>query len=612
MSKTERLSSNIRREVIDVENALVKAVKAGSPKDFTKAFYKYEGILLDLAALGLIADTEVLTDRLVKILKNIINTGDLTIDRFAPLGAYYVQYSYDYLGRIYERVLNDLRSAITARVDSLRLSRGFETIEELLLIEIDLLLSAHISYAQQYEAYAHKNERQIIKEVAKELASHPKSFLSYLIPKGDPETVAGHIFDLTVELLALLANNYRDRHSIKTEAFSITRRIKSQSHVKLTYLEERLMVLESAIETMQLDPIDNTVDTHMRSRIIPFTLLDEESVPELEKRMKTFYDKRKLDVDIQVSYVPILGAVPAGPPHLAVIGQTGQGKTTLVRHIIRENSRLLNASSLILDRHREFEQVADIIIQFGVEKREEADVFVDITQLVNMHEDARQFMQNQLVSGDFNNSELLFEKMGQFEGKTKPMMDAYFNDSIEAELAKRADELIPLADNHTIVYWFETNYPEVDDVIVNVLLKHFLTMALNNKFNRKTIIVNEEAQRLSGSKWVRNIVSEGRKFGLYLVSISQAPEFDPWVISNSRLIIFNVKGSDFKNITDGSYLSDDEFSSLIRTLDVGEYLTYDRSARSWFVGYNPESLMPVHAKKVLTDKIKNLKRLNKR
>ena len=50
MSKTERLSSNIRREVIDVENALVKAVKAGSPEDFTKSFFKYEEILLDLAA----------------------------------------------------------------------------------------------------------------------------------------------------------------------------------------------------------------------------------------------------------------------------------------------------------------------------------------------------------------------------------------------------------------------------------------------------------------------------------------------------------------------------------------------------------------------------------
>ena len=138
-------------------------------------------------------------------------------------------------------------------------------------------------------------------------------------------------------------------------------------------------------------------------------------------------------------------------------------------------------------------------------------------------------------------------------------------------------------------------------------MKHLLQTAIEGRLKQKTILVNEEAQRLAGSQWVRSISSEGRKFGLFQISISQLPEFDPWVLSNSEVAIFRLRRLD-----QSSPLADlltPEIKRLITELEIGEYLSYDRERRKWFLGYNPESLTPMHAKTALENKIERLRKI---
>jgi DNA helicase HerA-like ATPase len=134
-------------------------------------------------------------------------------------------------------------------------------------------------------------------------------------------------------------------------------------------------------------------------------------------------------------------------------------------------------------------------------------------------------------------------------------------------------------------------------------------MAINEELPPKTIMVTEEAQRLAGDQWVRNVTSEGRKFGLYLIAISQVPEFDSWVVSNSELAIFRLRRIDRDSpIYD---LFSEQAKKMVSQLETGEYLNYNREKRAWVLSFNPESLSPVHAKHTVDDKVTQLEGLTK-
>jgi len=102
------------------------------------------------------------------------------------------------------------------------------------------------------------------------------------------------------------------------------------------------------------------------------------------------------------------------------------------------------------------------------------------------------------------------------------------------------------------------------------------------KYPYPVVIIVEEAHRFAptktrGSTWSRDalirIACEGRKFGVYLVVITQRPSrIDPDVLSqcNSQIILRLVNPRDIDAVVQSSELVDVEISKLIPHLNIGE------------------------------------------
>ncbi|MFB6469615.1 MAG: ATP-binding protein, partial [Vulcanisaeta sp. AZ3] len=102
------------------------------------------------------------------------------------------------------------------------------------------------------------------------------------------------------------------------------------------------------------------------------------------------------------------------------------------------------------------------------------------------------------------------------------------------------------------------------------------------KYPFPVVVILEEAHRFAPPKHVRStlslgvisrIASEGRKFGVYLVVITQRPsKIDPDVLSqcNSQIILRLVNQSDISAVFGASEVLNAELGKLISILDVGE------------------------------------------
>jgi len=338
--------------------------------------------------------------------------------------------------------------------------------------------------------------------------------------------------------------------------------------------------------------------------------LDSPEVKTLEKLMNAYIKKNDLDIPVSLETVPILGANPAGSPHLSIVGQTGVGKTTLAKQILKENKRVHGATILIFDHHLEYADMADQIIQIGGEEKEEATIFFGVEEIDAIYSQSQEFIRSQQVtfSKDDFSADDLANKMKLVEEETRPGVIKFVEDTIESLLDSEEETILPVNSGETIVYWIVSEEPYISTKIISTIIKRILQMAIQNKIKDKAILVTEEAQRLRGDQWIRNLTSEGRKFVLFLISISQVPEFDPWVVSNSEVILFKLRRR-FSNNSDLDHLFNDKLRTFIPNLDVGEYLSYHRDLRTWVFSFNPESLSPIHAKNTLTAKIEQLRKL---
>ena len=260
-------------------------------------------------------------------------------------------------------------------------------------------------------------------------------------------------------------------------------------------------------------------------------------------------------VNLQKMYhIPKIGDTGFGMQavHIALIGKTGSGKTTYTKRLIKHN----NMTTLIIDRHWEYADIADKVVQFSSIKKEGADVFIstDNTML------------------NFRVTELDYNK-GLFITK----------DSITKEISDNADDIFPKKEGEVIVYWLDSPSRIVNDLIAGEIVKHIMESAFNKTLPGRTVLVNEEAHRLSGNEWIRSIAAEGRKFDVFLISTSQTPMWDPMVLGNSDLLIFRLLPRDVDKLV-GRVL-EKSHKKLIYDLRVGEFLTRSSEVDTWFIGY---------------------------
>ncbi|MFV2014848.1 MAG: hypothetical protein ACC656_05445, partial [Candidatus Heimdallarchaeota archaeon] len=257
----------------------------------------------------------------------------------------------------------------------------------------------------------------------------------------------------------------------------------------------------------------------------------------------------------------------------------------------------------------EYADIADHIIQIGGEKTPEATRFYPVEEIGDTFKQAQQFIQDQqkVFSAEGAKAEDLVAKIQEYEERTRPTITRFVVDTVEALLLKEEENVIPIKSGEIVVFWIIMDDAWVTTTCVSTVIKYVLQMAIKETLPGKTLMVTEEAQRLSGNQWVRNVTSEGRKFGLNLISISQVPEFDPWVVANSELALFRIRRME-KDSPVASLFSDGA-REMVPHLETGEYLNYHRDTRAWYLSFNPEALSPIHARETITKKLDQLREL---
>ncbi len=595
----------------EAEEKLKKAIADGDVPGFLDGYDEYERVILHFEGVGKTKESRVLLSRLQKILDVVIEKGDQEAEYYSKLGPWFILFSYHFKAKILESLNIDLLNAVKARVGALDFALGVEWIEQVLNIMMDLLIEGYVDVGLRYLKFTKNKKDELIQEIVDQIIEYDESGKFHRKKKKqEVHKIAENIYNAFLHLLGLMIERNNDGSSFLDDGLRVLRQLKKHADVSFEYLEARLMALEAHIRGYQLDQIDTSEQSHVKSRIIPHTILDSPDIPVLEKLMQSYIKKNGLDIPVSLETVPIIGANPAGSPHLSIVGQTGVGKTTLTKQILKENKRVHGATVFIFDHHLEYADIADQIIQIGGEEREEATVYFGVEEIDAIYSQSQEFIRSQQVTfskEDFSADDLA-TKMRTIEEETRPGVIKFVEDTIESLLDSEEETVLPTDTGDTVVFWIVSEEPYISTKIISTLIKRVLHMAIQNKIKEKTILVTEEAQRLKGDQWIRNLTSEGRKFGLFLISISQVPEFDPWVVSNSEVILFKLRRK-FSHDSDLDHLFDDKIRRFIPNLDVGEYLTYHRDLRSWVFSYNPESLSPVHAKQALESKIEQLRKL---
>jgi hypothetical protein len=597
-------------QAMKAEELLRNGISQGNATEFIQGYLEYEKAILYFEGVGKIKESRKLLTRLEKILGVVIERGDPEAPYYSKLGPFFILYSRHFQARILEMLNIDLTGATASRVAALDFAIGVEWIEQVLNIMVDLLIEGYVDHCLRYLKFTKDRKEELIEEISLQIEETQSSEdRKWLKRKQEPEKAANMIYESFLRLLGLMVDRYNKGTSFLTDGLEVLRRLKSAVESDFEYLDLRLIALEANIRAGQGDDVNESLVSHVKSRILPYTIMTDSGLDQLTELLKEFVSKRKLELNVAVGEIPILGANPAGSPHLSVIGQTGVGKTTLTKQIIRENIRVQNAAVVVFDHHFEYADIADHIIQVGGEKTPEATRYYPVEEIGDTFKQAQQFIQDQqkTFSAAGAKAEDLVSKIQEYEERTRPTITRFVVDTVESLLLKEEENVVPIKPGEIVVFWIIMDDAWVTTTCVSTVIKYVLQMAIHDKLPGKTIMVTEEAQRLSGDQWVRNVTSEGRKFGLNLISISQVPEFDPWVVANSELALFRIRRIEADSPV--ASLFNDGARQMVPHLETGEYLNYHRDTRSWYLSFNPESLSPIHAKETINKKLDQLKEL---
>ncbi len=590
---------------IKAEEALKSAISDGNASRFIRGYFDYEKAILYYEGVGKTKESTKLLQRLEKIFEIVITKGNPDAPYYDKLGPFFILYARHFSARILEMLNIDLRAATANRVAALDFAIGVEWIEQVLNIMIDLLIEDYIDHCLRYLKFTKDKKEQLIEELSIQIGeTHTKS--SFWQRKQSAEKAAAEIYSSFLRLLGLMIEKYNKGEGFLKEGLKVLRMLKVSAEADLEYLDQRMMALEAKIRSNVREEINDSTISHVPSKIVPHTIIDDPQIPVLQDLLKSFVKKKGMDLDVRIAQIPILGANPAGSPHLAILGQTGVGKTTLTKQILKENVRAQDCAAIVFDHHFEYADIADSIVQIGGTRRDETSVYFDVEQIGDTFRSAQKFIQNQqeVFSRAGADPSELAEKIKKYESDTRPTINKFIIDTIEGLIDKEESSVLPIKSGEIVVFWIVMDDAQIATTIVSTFIKYILQMAIHERLPHKTIMVTEEAQRLANDEWVRNVTSEGRKFGLFLIAISQVAEFDPWIVSNSELSVFKLRKIDPQGPISDIFTP--EAKLMIPNLDVGEYLTYYRDKRSWVLSYNPESLTPIHAKNMIAKKISRL------
>lgn len=590
------------------EEMLRNGISQGNASDFINGYSEYEQAILLYEGVGKVKESRKLLSRLEKILGVVIDRGDPEAPYYSKLGPFFILYARHFQARILEMLNIDLTGATASRVAALDFAIGVEWIEQVLNIMVDLLIEGYVEHCLRYLKFTKDKREELIEEIAQQIEETQEE-QSWWSKKPDPNKTAKVIYQSFLHLLGLMVERYNKGSSFLIDGSGVLSKLRTAVKSDFDYLDQRLMALEANIRASQSDEVNKPTESHVKSKIIPYTIMDDPKFRQLEDLLQGFLKHKGFNLNVAVGEIPILGANPAGSPHLSIIGQTGVGKTTLTKHVLRENIRVQDAAVVVFDHHFEYADLADHIIQIGGEQRSETTRYFGVDEIGETFREAQKFIQDQqkVFSAEGAKPEDLANKIQEYEEQTRPTITRFIVDTVEGLLNREEESVAPIAAGETIIYWIVMDDAWVATTIVSTIIKHVLQMAIHERLPPKTICVTEEAQRLSGDSWVRNVSSEGRKFGLFLISISQVPEFDPVVVSNSELALFRLRRIDKDSPIYELFTGDAK--SMVSQLETGEYLAYHKAKRSWALSYNPEALSPIHAKETINSKADQLKEL---
>lgn len=269
----------------------------------------------------------------------------------------------------------------------------------------------------------------------------------------------------------------------------------------------------------------------------------------------------------------------SGAPHLAVVGQGASGKTSYVKRVIEKSVMEAGASVFVFDRHHEYDDIGNLVVQFGDKRIDNVTEFIDTSGMMSTFK---------LTEID--------EESGIWSTKSR----------IEKDVADNLTEILSLERKDIKVFWLDALSKTVNDLIINEILNRVVKSAHDSKLPRPVIIVVEDAERMAGNEWLSTIATEGVKFGIYLLSVSGRPMFDQTVIGNSQLFMFKMMPGDVDSVV-GTVIRE-EYKRVIYNLGVGDFLAQEPFSDDWIIGSLENSPVQrdvnIESKKYVPERIK--------
>ena len=125
-----------------------------------------------------------------------------------------------------------------------------------------------------------------------------QDYSDWLDKKLDPEKIAEQIYDNFAVLLASLADLSNEIKSISKKAIKSISNLENFSSIDYSYLKSRLNSVEAKIISETVDDVNEINDSHVKSKVIPYTTLIDTNIDEVENLLEKFVKKKKLNFEV--------------------------------------------------------------------------------------------------------------------------------------------------------------------------------------------------------------------------------------------------------------------------------------------------------------------------
>ena len=520
-------------------------------------------------------------------------------------GMYYSARLNEVMAKIYELVEVDLDLAVIHRTQAIRFSHGSKRLDNIVLAIINLQLLENVENVQKFMRFVQSIKENTIKQMSAETRRKRRKLKERKKPEKRGRLAFNFMLDLIISITSQLGQPGKDALN---EATHFLDQLYDHAYVDDIYIYDRISYLLAIQEGMKA-PIEREVDKKgfFKSTIVPFSL-SERRILELQKRMEKYYHSCGVELPVFLSYVPDLVSIKKILPHITIIGRSGSGKTTFTKHMIRENLKIENTGAIILDRHREYRGMGSTIVEFDVKRSSKVKHFIDLKNMKTAYDKNVELMEKKINEEAASQSlEQTSERMHSVAVQSQLVLSNFIHESVKQLIAQHRNVLFDVKSGEEVIIWVNSGEATIDDVIINQLLERIFEYGTKETKLNTLLFVNEESHRIRDNEFVRRIASEGRKFGLVMVSVSQRPDFDEWVLGNSRPIIFNLNYQDVLTIQET--FRSLQHPKIIPELAIGEYLALDDE---WFISYMPEGLLDHYADETVMSRIEQYRKAKKR